>query len=206
MSSKNYNVLSTSILILILIQILFPIFYFKDNLYIITSNSMYPTLKKGDLVIKINKSSEKIIAHESEGDILIIKGPQYYYEQGIDPFFFNYLANDTPIIHRAVDKKKIGEIWYFLTKGDNNLIPDGAMRFIIKKNGYYLVECDFENAIYIPETEILGVVGHVIPYIGYLGLYFPIIIILIMGISLIFFINYLKKIKKLKEIKMDYIR
>lgn len=160
---------------------------------------MKPALNRGDLIIKGYKSSEKIIADNKKGDILITKGPQYYYKKGIDPFFFGYLANNTPIIHRAIDKKKIGDTWYFLTKGDNNLIPDGATKFLIKKEDYYLVECDIAKAIYIPESEILGIVKFIIPHIGYLGLYFPLILIMVLSLVSIIIIkntvNFLKNLK-----------
>jgi len=184
------------IIICIVIQIFLSTVLFKDSLYLITSESMKPTLNRGDLVIKGIKSPEDIKASVSDGDILIIKGPEYYYRNGIDPFFFGYLANNTPIIHRAIDKKKIGDTWYFLTKGDNNLIPDGAMRFLVKKDNYYLVECDLLKAVYIPETEILGIVKVTIPYIGFLGIYFPFIIWMV--VSIIGFITLTKIIKRIE--------
>ena len=201
MSKKNKKKkISLIVLFLIIIQILIPFLVLKESIYIITSNSMNPALNRGDLVIKGYKSSEEIIADNKKGDILIIKGPQYYYKKGIDPFFFGYLANNTPIIHRAIDKKKIGDTWYFLTKGDNNLIPDGATKFLIKKEDYYLVECDISKAIYIPESEILGVVKFIIPRIGYLGLYFPLILIMVLSlVSIIIIKNTVNSLKNLKH-------
>ncbi|MHA1294888.1 MAG: signal peptidase I [Promethearchaeota archaeon] len=167
-------------LLIVLIVILIPFMIFKDSIYIITSPSMTPTLNIGDVVIKCEKDPEDIKVGEKKGDILIIKGPQYFYDHGFDPIFWNYLENNTPIIHRAIDKKQINGIWYFLTKGDNNLVPDGGYRIINISENYILIEYNRSKVIYISETEILGVVIFKIPLIGYLNIFFPIILTLIL--------------------------
>lgn len=138
---------------------------------------MAPTINIGDIVIKGDKTPEEINAGSDNGDILIIKGAQYYYEQGFDPFFWNNLQEDIPIIHRAIDKKKIDEKWYFLTKGDNNWVADGGLHFINESDNYKLIEYNSSAAIYVSETEILGVVLYIIPFVGYLNIFFPVIFI-----------------------------
>ena len=157
-------------LLFLIIGILFPFILFKDSLYVITTPSMTPTLNVGDLVIRGEKTPENIQVGELDGDILILKGPQYYYENGYDPRLFNYLANNTPIIHRAIDKKKVDDKWYFLTKGDNNRLPDGGLIILNDSEDYYLVEYNRSTSIYISETEILGIVLFIIPFIGYLNI------------------------------------
>ena len=133
--------------------------------YKIVSTSMCPALNVGDVVVRGSKVPEQINIGEQEGDILILKGPQYFYEQGVDPIMWNYLEKDTPIIHRAIDKKKIGEMWYFKTKGDNSWAPDGSFRVLEKTNEYILTEYNKSNEIYVPESEVLGVVVKKIPLI-----------------------------------------
>ncbi len=154
---------------------------------------MIPTLNVGDLVISGEKSGEEINVGEKDGDILILKGPEYYYKQGFDPIFWNYLENDTPIIHRAIDKKKIDHTWYFLTKGDNNLLPDGSFVILNKTDEYILIESNSSKAIYISETELLGIVVFKIPFVGYIKIFSTVIIVFITGL-LIFYL-FLKKLK-----------
>ena len=138
----------------------------KAIFYKIVSTSMCPALNVGDIVVRGYKVPEKINAGEQDGDILILKGPQYFYEQGVDPIMWNYLEKDTPIIHRAIDKKKIGNTWYFKTKGDNSWAPDGSFKVIEKTKEHILTEYNKSNEIYIPESEVLGVVVKKIPLIG----------------------------------------
>ncbi len=166
---------------------------------------MSPTLNVGDLVISGEKSGEEIKVGNKDGDILILKGPEYFYEQGFDPIFWNYLENDTPIIHRAIDKKEIDDSWYFLTKGDNNLVPDGSFVILNKTDEYILIEYNNSNVIYISETEILGIVVFKIPFIGYFKIFSTLIIVFTIGI-LVFYLL-LKKLKvgiKIVKKKEEY--
>jgi len=174
-------------LILILIIILMPFLLFKENLYVITSNSMYPNLNIGDLIYVEKKNSSNIKVGFNEGDILVIQGPDYYYENGLNPFFFNYLLNNTPIIHRVVGKIQKNEKYYFLMKGDNNLLVDGAYKIInlSEDYGYFFIEYNESDAIYVSEDEVLGVFIFKIPYIGYLKIFFPYILILVISIIII---------------------
>ena len=137
----------------------------KAIFYKIVSTSMCPALNVGDVVVRGSKPSEEIKVGEKDGDILILKGPQYFYEQGVDPIMWNYLEKNTPIIHRAIDKKKIGNIWYFKTKGDNSWAPDGSFRVVEKTNEHILTEYNKSNEIYVPESEVLGVVVKKIPLV-----------------------------------------
>lgn len=187
------------ILLLLIFSILLPFILFKNSLFVITTPSMKPTLNVGDLVIKGNKPPQDIKVGEQNGDILILKGPRYFYEQGFDPIFWNYLDNNTPIIHRAIDKKRIGDKWFFQTKGDNNLVSDGAYKIINQSENYILIEYNCSKIIYISETEILGIVIFKIPFIGYINIYFPVFVIVIIVILIIYLI-----IKRLNfEIKIN---
>jgi len=174
-------------LILILIIILMPFLLFKENLYVITSNSMYPNLNIGDLIYVEKKNSSNIKVGFNEGDILVILGPDYYYENGLNPIFFNNLLNNTPIIHRVVGKIQKNEKYYFLLKGDNNLLVDGAYKLINSSEdySYFFIEYNKSDAIYVSEDEVLGVFIFKIPYIGYLKIFFPYILIFVISIIII---------------------
>jgi len=166
---------------------------------------MEPTLNVGDLIIRGDKDPEEIKVGEEDGDILILRGPDYFYDEGFDPIFWGNLEEGTPIIHRAIDKKKIGDKWYFMTKGDNNLVADGGYKFINKTDeyDYVVIEYNSSNVIYISETEILGIVIFKIPYIGYIKLYFPVIFAFLIGILMFYLLiklfNYEIKIVKVQN-------
>lgn len=98
------------------------------------SNSMYPTLKVGDLlVVQGGLSGEDIHADPKNGDIIVFRHPH---------------TNEF-IVHRAIDKEYIKGKWWFRTKGDNPetnpypdswLIPEdrviGKVIFVIPYLGY----------------------------------------------------------------------
>jgi signal peptidase I len=169
---------------------------------------MEPTLNVGDLVVRGDKDPEDILVGEEKGDILILRGPDYFYKKGFDPIFWGNLEEGTPIIHRAIDKKKIGDKWYFKTKGDNNIVSDGGYRFINKTKDYEYLVVEYNNSevIYISETEILGIVIFKIPYLGYIKIFFPVIIMFLFGFFFFYLLlkilNYEIKIVRIqKDIK-----
>ena len=186
--SKNNRKFYIKLSILVVL-ILLPFIIFSDRMYVITTQSMAPTLNVGDLVISGDKSPENIKADEEEGDILILRGPEYFYKKGFDPIFWGNIK-DVPIIHRAIDKKKIGNKWYFKTKGDNNLVADGGYKFVNKTDDYdyFIIKYNDSEVIYISETEVLGIVVFVIPYVGYIAIFFPIILAFIICIMLFYLI------------------
>jgi len=198
--ANNNNHFLIKLVILNLI-ILMPFIIFQKSLYVITTPSMSPTINVGDIVVKGYKDPKDIKAGATDGDILIIKGPEYFYKNGFDPIFWGNLDNNTPIVHRAIDKIKKDGTWYFLTKGDNNYVPDGGYKLKNLSENYILIEYNRSNVIYVPETEILGVVFFVIPYIGYLNILFPFFLFLILGTFIIYLIlkalNYQIKLIKL---------
>ena len=208
-NKKNNNRNFFLILIIISISILTPFIIFKDNLFVITSGSMEPTLNVGDLVIRGDKDPKDIKADEEDGDILILRGAEYFYEEGFDPIFWGNLRGDIPIIHRAIDKKRINGKWYFKTKGDNNLVADGGYTFKNKSDDYdyIVIEYNDSKVIYICETEVLGIVVFVIPYIGYLHIFFPVIIASIIGFFILYLalklFNYEIRIIKLTNKKLN---
>lgn len=152
------------------------------------SNSMSPTLNIGDLVFIQKRNISNIEVGSSDGDILVIRGPNYYYANGLNQFFFNDLKNNTPIIHRAINKKNIDNKSYFLLKGDNNLLVDGGYKIInfSEDLDFFFIEYNKSDAIYVCEDEILGVYVFKIPYIGYTKIFFPYFLIFICFLLVLF--------------------
>ena len=128
--------------------------------------SMQPVLYKGDLILVqggLNASRIKA-APEPEGDILVFR------------------MSDTLTVHRAIDRKNEGNIWYFETKGDSNDILDG----------------------WISEQNVIGKVVGRVPLLGYVTLFFEplyvkVVFILLLIILLIILELVLTSRKKVEE-------
>lgn len=96
----------------------------------VTSNSMYPTYKRGDLVIIYGKQPKKI----NVGEVILFKVKEV----------------SEPVLHRVINKKKNRTGVYFKTKGDNNPYVDpwgwvsgenvfGVVVFGIPQIGYLFI-------------------------------------------------------------------
>ncbi len=113
------------------------LFGVKSPLAVVTSGSMNPTLKRGDLIFiyKVPASDIKV------GDIVVFRVPW----------------SETPIVHRVVEIYNEGGVEVFITKGDNNPVPDPGYR--TSKDIY---------------GRVLEVDGHPIriPVVGYVLLFF----------------------------------
>ncbi|MHA1342098.1 MAG: S26 family signal peptidase [Promethearchaeota archaeon] len=168
----------------------FIFFYLNFNrILIITSYSMEPTIKIGDMVLYQEVNASDIYADTNSGDIIVIKGPEYFYQHGVSPMLWG-VKNGTPIVHRAINKiyNFSDGKWYFETKGDYNQFSDGCIRGNFR-DGYGIFVVNYSNPIFIPETEILGKVTIIIPFVGNIGLYFNkitvIVVILVIFIIII---------------------
>jgi signal peptidase I len=134
-----------------------------SNFFIMDRSNMAPTLRVGDLLITEQKEADKIEVN----DLVLIKGPDYYYKQGFDPLFWGFLPNNTVFVSRILDKKIINGTHYFLTCQDNGFYPiNGMFRTLISTENYSLYEYNTSNCIYIPENAILEVVTSKIPFVG----------------------------------------
>ncbi|MEM2393653.1 MAG: signal peptidase I [Candidatus Bathyarchaeia archaeon] len=98
----------------------------------VASGSMLPTLNIGDLIIVQKVSPAEVHADPLTGDILV------------------YKRGNELIVHRAVEIKRINDVYWFTTRGDNNYLNDPAW----------------------PETALVGKVVARIPYVGNLPLFF----------------------------------
>lgn len=121
--SKKYITISISIILIILVSLVSGIFKYK--MIAVASNSMLPTIARGDAIIY-----EKIdsVAHLKEGDILV------------------FVNEDVLYIHRIVEISKKNKDVIIYTKGDNNSMNDsfttseeeivGIVRQNVKYIGY----------------------------------------------------------------------
>jgi len=155
----------------------------NPSIFVISSPSMTPTINVGDLAFAKNVDPSEIVASTDNGDIIVIKGPQYFLEKGYPKQFLN-LPNNTPIIHRAIEKifDPATNEWLFVTKGDANQFVDGGWSFINSSDdkGYFVVEYNSSSVIMVPQSQILGKIYFVIPFIGYCALFpLPIFCVLI---------------------------
>ncbi|TFF94201.1 MAG: signal peptidase I [Promethearchaeota archaeon] len=142
---------------------------------VVVSGSMEPTLSRGDLLFLYGKDPADIrngTVEEQNGDIIVFDAHGYWSNPPAEP-----------VVHRVINKKFEGGLWWFKTKGDHNNYEDP----------------------WIPETQIIGVVCGVIPYIGWVKIFFtesglliPIIII-ILGILIISLISDFMKESKEKQ-------
>lgn len=167
---KKEGIKTISIIIIILVITFGGFFILKVILntqmpiVVVTSESMTPTIKTGDLLFVRGISPENIKngTHEDKlGNIIIYDSYPFWHS---DP-------NYDPIVHRVIGKYfNISEgKWYFKAQGDANSSPDPPH------------SVDYP----IPEDNIIGIVVGKIPYIGYVkiwladtGLAVPLIVFL----------------------------
>lgn len=108
---------------------------------VVDGYSMCPSLREGDLVLGVKPE------HVEKGDIIIYRS----------------LHGDKLIIHRVIRVIVVDGRRYYVTKGDNNPIPDYA---------------EFGGSPGIPEDRVEAKVLEIngaafkIPYIGYLSLWY----------------------------------
>jgi len=132
---------------------------------VVVSESMIPTLGVGDFILvgQIQDFDDVVAEPQPEGDILVFLKPG---------------TSDEYIVHRAVEKTRNNGEWYFVTKGDNNVVQDGRP---------------------VKESNVMGRVIGNIPILGY----FPMIIktsrglITVVGLmGIVFFADYIMPDKR----------
>jgi signal peptidase len=85
-----------------------------DNpMMVVISQSMQPTLGVGDFIFieAIEEFDAVVAAPRPDGDILVFMRPGF---------------DDEYIVHRAVSSVETEDGWFYTTKGDNNMFPDGV--------------------------------------------------------------------------------
>lgn len=143
MSKHILQFISTILLLSLSLMVLVVLVYSYTHapvVAVVKGNSMLPLLREGDIVFISTTPPEDI----KPGDIVVFKGTKGNY-----------------IIHRVVEVVNIKGKYYYVTKGDNNQLPDVA---------------EFENNRGVPYERIVGKVVSLggstikIPYLGNLAL------------------------------------
>ncbi|MDF1540995.1 MAG: signal peptidase I [Candidatus Thorarchaeota archaeon] len=104
----------------------------SSPLVVVTSESMETTLYRGDLLVLQARAPEDIHL----GDIIVYLDTTWH--------------TDGPIVHRVIEIQENNGTYYFITKGDNNSMPDPGERTY---------------------DEIVGVVVMTIPWLGNVSLF-----------------------------------
>lgn len=182
--------------IIIILTIGFPLLFYIFNIHrflLITTPSMEKTIPVGSLVY-YDEIEDEMYNDYLDNKIVVIKGPQYYYEHGVPPKLWSYISNNTPIVHRVVNAVyNYDEAqWYYETKGDNNEFSDGCIKGYYN-DGFGIFVYNISDPILIPRSEIIGIIKIIIPYIGYFGLYFQFFLVgFVIFIILMFIFDYYK--------------
>jgi len=156
-----------------------------NPLMIVSSESMESAIEAGDAIYIEYKDPSDICngtVNDLKGDIIV------YNPQGLLNHLPKYNQN---IVHRVIGKmyNNSDNMFYFMTKGDNNNISD---------------------SVWIPESHVYGVVVKIIPKIGLLNIwlikpfvYVPLIFIIgiLYTANIIYEKNYPKE--KTKELVCD---
>lgn len=136
------SLLATTLALAFIVLLVLPMLLNGGSLLaVVKGYSMLPTLREGDVVLLEKTPPDSI----KPGDIVI------------------YSAGDRLIIHRVIDVEVRDGRYYYVTKGDNNSVPDLIY---------------FEDGLGVPYERVLGRVvgfnGYVfkIPYLGYISLFF----------------------------------
>ncbi|AEF96169.1 S26 family signal peptidase [Methanotorris igneus] len=144
---------------------LLVLFLVWSHVNVVVSNSMYPIMERGDLVVVENAHFEFDPNNLNVGDIVVYNAhwPLYQYNEvkgyiSVDnKSFFVFEGDKTkPVIHRIIEKLNIDNKTYYVVKGDNNptydpelVSPSQIRQKVVTINGKPLV----------------------IPYIGYLSIW-----------------------------------
>lgn len=127
----------------------------------VASESMVPTLNKGDLIVVRGVSNfSEIYTHPTNGDIIIFTT----HDPNIGQNPINLWPGKAPelIVHRAINKtlkydSNVGrECWYFTTKGDHNPAADAWPG---------------TNSDGVPEYYVVGKLVSVVPWVGNVPLF-----------------------------------
>lgn len=161
------------------------LFVVWSHVNVVVSDSMYPLMKRGDLVVVENANWEFNPKDVKVGDIVVYNAhwPNYQNNNQNKIRYILRVDNKTlviyegdktePVIHRVIDKLELNGKEYIITKGDNNPIYDPELISINQIK---------QRAITINGNPI------VIPYIGYISIYLRKYLWIILSLIIIYFI------------------
>ncbi len=126
---KNTVLLASYIALVALVAFVLHALSNPENLpvvlVVVEGRSMIPTLWTGDVVLVVKKPADSIRV----GDIIVYKA----------------ISDGHLVIHRVVKVNRIAGTYYYVTRGDNNILPDNMMPSL-------------EPILGIPYERVVGVV------------------------------------------------
>ena len=160
---------------------LLVLFVVWSHVNVVVSDSMYPLMKRGDLVVVENANWEFNPKDVKVGDIVVYNAHwpdnqnKIYNILKVDnKTLIIYKGDKTkPVIHRIINKLELSGKEYVITKGDNNPTYDPELTSINQIK---------QRAITINGNPI------VIPYIGYISIYLREYLWIILPLMIIYFI------------------
>lgn len=172
---KDTVSLVLALVFLVAVSVTLPfLLHTRIPLAAVTSGSMTPTIKQGDLLVieGVNTSDLRV------GNIIVYRST--------DPYL-----SDELIVHRIIRVNQVdGKVVGYVTKGDNNLESDAV--------------AGFEPPTGIPPNEVVGKVVLVIPLLGWVVLFLkqPIgLLVLVVLFGVVLFWGLSDKESKIAESK-----
>ncbi|MEM3403172.1 MAG: signal peptidase I [Nitrososphaeria archaeon] len=156
---KALNILEDIVLVVLfasLILLLFSAILGYSPFYYVEGISMHPTIENGDLIIIDWTRFEDL----KVGDIIVFKRPLL----------------DDKVVHRIVDVRNINGERVFITKGDNNQVPDSnyvkSDNYVGKYVGIRIPYAGFIGQALAPPVNY-AIIAILVIYLIYLDIYQP---------------------------------
>ncbi len=114
------------------------------------------TLHRGDIIIIQSVKPEELNADYPNSDIIVFQKPNTREN-----------PDETPVVHRIVEKYQVDGTWYFQTKGDGNGLNWPATADVSDYDSHGNLWSGGEG---VPQDLVLGKVVMRIPYFGHITL------------------------------------
>ena len=161
-----------------------------SHVNVVVSNSMYPVLKRGDLVVVENAPWEFNPKDVEVGDIVVYDA--HWPLGGNRIVYILHVHNKTlaiydgentrPVIHRVIEKVNIEGNYYIITKGDNNPTYDPELISLDQIR---------QRAVTFNRQPL------VIPYLGYISIYLKKYIWVVLPLIVVWILyDYIKKYRR----------
>jgi len=161
-----------------------------SHVNVVVSNSMYPVLKRGDLVVVENAPWEFNPKDVEVGDIVVYDA--HWPLGGNRIVYILHVHNKTlaiydgentrPVIHRVIEKVNIEGNYYIITKGDNNPTYDPELISLDQIR---------QRAVTFNGQPL------VIPYLGYISIYLKKYIWVVLPLIVVWILyDYIKKYRR----------
>lgn len=152
------------------------------------------TLHRGDIIVIQNVKPEELNADYPNSDIIVFQKPTTHEN-----------PDETPVVHRIVEKYQVDGVWYFQTKGDGNGLDWPASVDVSDYDSHGALWSTGEG---VPQDLVLGKVVMRIPYFGHITLIMqennfavPLVVLLIVLLVGVQFVAPAVRAKKKKRVE-----